>query len=74
MKEDEKGENQCRKYIRKRNEYNAQYDKKRTMKKEEEKIRSIRVEKKIQKYVNKYRKKRERINKNIEIESQSIDF
>lgn len=33
MKEDEKGENQWRKYIRKRNEYNAQYDKKRNMKK-----------------------------------------
>lgn len=37
--------------------------KKRNMKKEEEKIRLIRIKKKVWRYVNKYRKKKKRIDR-----------
>lgn len=62
--------------IRKRGEYKkwCKGEKKKHEKEEEEKIKTIKTEKEAWKYINKYKKKREKITENIGIESWKRHF
>lgn len=71
-----KGKINREKYIRKRKEYKIQCDneKNKHEKEEEEKRKLIRTEEEAWKYINKYRKKREKIDENIDLESWNLHF
>ncbi|XP_070162472.1 golgin subfamily A member 6-like protein 22 [Polyergus mexicanus] len=71
-----KGKINREEYIGKRREYKIWCDneKKKHEKEEEKKIKLIRTEEKAWKYINKYRKKREKIDENIDLESWNSHF
>lgn len=61
----------CEEYVRKRKDYKAwcEEKKKRHEKEEEIKINNIKIEAEVWKYINKYRKKKEKKNEGIKLES-----
>ncbi|XP_020298200.1 vicilin-like seed storage protein At2g18540 [Pseudomyrmex gracilis] len=63
-------------YVRKRREYRkwCEGEKKKHEEEEEEKIRSIRTEEEAWRYINKYRKKRERVDEGIELHTWNEHF
>jgi len=63
-------------YVEKRKEYRKWCDSERRKREteEEEKIRSIRTEEKAWKYINKYRKKKEKINEGIDGKNTSWNY
>lgn len=71
-----KGKINREEYVKKKKEYKAwcKEKKERYEKEEEKKIKSIKTEEEAWKYINKFRKKRERVDENIKLESWREHF
>lgn len=71
-----KGKIDKKEYVRKRREYKrwCEEERKKHREEEEEKIKAIRTEEEAWKYINKYRKRREKIDDNIEMEKWTEHF
>ncbi|XP_067209997.1 uncharacterized protein [Linepithema humile] len=76
LKKLEKGKINKKKYVEKRKEYRkwCEEEKRKHEEEEEQKIKLIRTEKEAWKYINKFRKKREGIDENIEMKKWNAQF
>ena len=70
LKKWRKGKIEREEYVERRREYRRWYEeeRKKHVKEKEEKIRAIKTEEEAWKYINRYRKRKERIDENIEME------